>query len=127
MLYYIGMKNDIDNIEYASLLYDFYGKLLDDGKREIMRLYHDENLSLSEISHEMGLTRQAVHYNLKKAESELSKYDNSLDLISTYLNNVKRLDIINKYIKYILSNEDISNSSRDKLHTILSIVDEMAE
>ena len=121
------MKNDLDNIEYASLLYDFYGKLLDEGKREIMRLYHDENLSLSEISSEMDLTRQAVHYNLKKAESELKKYDNALSLVSTYLDNVKRLSSINNGIEYILSHEDMSDTSKDKLKHILSIINEMAE
>lgn len=37
------MKENISNIEYASLLYDFYGSLLDDNKREIMDLYHEDN------------------------------------------------------------------------------------
>lgn len=127
MLYYPGMKNDIDTIEYASLLYDFYGRLLDQGKREIMRLYHDENLSLSEISLEMGLTRQAVHYNLKKAESELKKYENNLGLISTYLDNLKKFKSINNSIRYILAHEDISNISKNRLYEILSIINEMAE
>ena len=65
------MKENIDNVEYASLMYDFYGNLLDENKREIMDLYHEDNLSLTEISEELGLSRQGVHYALKKAAEEL--------------------------------------------------------
>ncbi len=36
--------------------------------------YHEDNLSLTEIAEELGLSRQGVHYALKKAESSLEKY-----------------------------------------------------
>lgn len=127
MLYYLGMKNDIDPIEYASLLYDFYGKLLDEGKREIMRLYHDENLSLAEIASEIDMSRQAIHYNLKKAESELQRYDDALNLVSTYLTDMKHLRTINENIDFILTNEELSDESKDKLDLIHSIINEMVE
>ena len=52
------MKENISNVEYASLMYDFYGNLLDENKREIMDLYHEYNLSLTEIAEELGLSRQ---------------------------------------------------------------------
>ena len=39
------MKESISNVEYTSLMYDFYGGLLDDSKREIMDLYHEDNLA----------------------------------------------------------------------------------
>ena len=41
-----AMKEDIGRVEYASLLYDFYGALLSDPQRDIMELYHEDNLSL---------------------------------------------------------------------------------
>ena len=37
----------IDEITQASLLYDFYGQLLSKRQKEVMELYHEENLSLS--------------------------------------------------------------------------------
>ena len=82
------MEENISNIEYASLLYDFYGSLLDDNKREIMDLYHEDNLSLTEIAEELGLSRQGVHYALKKAESSLEKYEAALGLVAESMSSV---------------------------------------
>ncbi|MBR0399550.1 MAG: MarR family transcriptional regulator [Mogibacterium sp.] len=78
-------KNDeIGTVEYVSMLYDFYGDLLSDGRREVMALYHEDNLSLSEIAEELGMTRQAVHYSLKKAEKALQGYEDKLGLLEEY-------------------------------------------
>lgn len=53
------MKETISTVEYASLLYDFYGELLSEARKDVMNLYHEDNLSLSEIADELGMTRQA--------------------------------------------------------------------
>ncbi|MBR0374908.1 MAG: hypothetical protein IJH91_10340 [Mogibacterium sp.] len=71
----------IENIEYRSLLYDYYGQLLGDSQREVMDLYHEDDLSLAEIAEELGQTRQGVHYTLKKAEAALERYEEKLGLI----------------------------------------------
>ena len=82
-----AMKDDIGKVEYASLLYDFYGALLSEPQRDIMELYHEDNLSLSEIAEELGQTRQAVHYTLRKAEKALRSYEEKLGLVSSYKEN----------------------------------------
>ncbi len=86
------MIENISTIEYASLLYDFYGALLDDNKKEVMSLYHEDNLSLKEIADELGQTRQGVHYTLKKAEAMLEKYEEKLGLVRKYLRNLRKLE-----------------------------------
>ena len=78
------MTNELNRVEYASLLYDFYAVLLSDAQREVMSLYHEDNLSLSEIAEELGQSRQAVHYTLKKAEKALDEYEEKLGLLATY-------------------------------------------
>ncbi|MBE6039821.1 MAG: MarR family transcriptional regulator [Clostridiales bacterium] len=83
----ITMRDDIDKVEYASMLYDFYGSLLSEAKNEVMALYHEDNLSLSEIAEELGTSRQAVHYTLKKAEKALEGYEEKLGLIAAYEKN----------------------------------------
>ena len=83
----IMMKDDIERVEYASMLYDFYGDLLSESRREVMALYHEDNLSLSEIAEELGQTRQAVHYTLRKAEKALESYEEKLGLIASYREN----------------------------------------
>lgn len=84
------MKENIGTVQYASLLYDFYGALLSESQLEVMTMYHEDNLSLSEIADELGMTRQAVHYTLKKAESKLEEYDDKLGLVNTYRKNQER-------------------------------------
>ena len=81
------MKDDFERVEYASMLYDFYGSLLSESQNEVMALYHEDNLSLSEIAEELGQTRQAVHYTLRKAEKALRSYEEKLGLVSSYKEN----------------------------------------
>lgn len=75
----------IDKITQASLLYDFYGQLLTRRKQQVMELYHEENLSLSEIAEEFGISRSAVYESLKTAEKSLAEYEEKLGLVSRFL------------------------------------------
>ncbi len=74
----------IDDIARASLLYDFYGKLLPKRQSQVMELYHEENLSLSEIAEEFGISRQGVHDALKNAEKALMEYEEKLGLVEKF-------------------------------------------
>ena len=65
------LKTGLDASARVSLLYDFYGQLLTEKKRQVIELYHEEDMSLSEIASELGITRAAVHDSLKSAERAL--------------------------------------------------------
>ena len=70
-------------------LLDFYGPLLTEHRRELMRLYCEEDLSLQEIADtltEAGkpVTRQGVYDAIVKAERQLNDYENKLGLIHRY-------------------------------------------
>ena len=71
------------NEEY-SMLYDYYGALLSDRQREVFELYHEENLSLSEIAQDLGVSRQAVHISLGKARDELEIFEIKLGLVGKH-------------------------------------------
>ena len=72
----------MNDIARESLLYDFYGGLLTSKKRRVMELYHEQNLSLSEIAEETGVTRAAVHDALKSAERKLEEYEEKLGMVA---------------------------------------------
>lgn len=74
-------ENYIEDLAKVSLLFDFYGKLLTDRQREVMELYHEDNLSLQEIAEEFGISKQGVHDTLKKAEKLLTEYEEKLGLV----------------------------------------------
>ncbi len=63
-----------------ALLLDYYGDLLSEQRRLIMELYYCEDLSLSEIAENTGITRQAVRDSIKKGEAELHRIDDALHL-----------------------------------------------
>ncbi len=67
------------NLEIGYLL-DFYGDILPERRRDMMELYYNGDLSLSEIAEQFGITRQAVRDCLKKTETELFFYENKLGL-----------------------------------------------
>lgn len=117
------MKENIGTVQYASLLYDFYGALLSESQLEVMTMYHEDNLSLSEIAEELGMSRQAVHYTLKKAETKLEEYDEKLGLVKTYRENQDRAA---KAISLVenLSDQDGSSSSKE---AIIKLIESMAE
>ena len=53
-------------------LFDIYGSLLTAKQRTCLSLYFYDDLSLSEISDELGVSRQAVHDLLKRVERRLN-------------------------------------------------------
>lgn len=81
----------MNHIAEESLLFDFYGSLLTDKKQKVMRLYHEENMSLSEIAEDCGISRAAVYDSLKKAEKQLQEYENKLGMLESYF---KRLEAV---------------------------------
>ena len=74
----------MDRIARESLLYDFYGALLTDKKRQVMEMYHEDDMSLAEIADDMGITRAAVYDSLKSAEQQLEHYEEKLGLLARY-------------------------------------------
>ena len=65
-------------------LLDFYGPLLTEHRRELMRLYCEEDLSLAEIAEQMQITRQGVNDAVQKARRQLIDYENKLGLAERY-------------------------------------------
>ncbi len=65
-----------------TLLLDYYGNLLTEKQRDFITLYYDEDLSLSEIAENEGITRQGVRDAIKRAEALLLETEEKLGLAS---------------------------------------------
>ena len=106
----------------VALLLDYYGALLTDKQRDFISLYYDEDLSLSEIAENSGITRQGVHDNIKRAAAELKAYEEKLGLFARFS------DITSSAgkIKVLLSEELDSDSTLYKkvIKLLDTIVDE---
>ena len=68
-----------------SLLLDFYGNLLNENQLSMMEDYYGEDLSLSEIAENSGITRQGVHDKIRRGATELKSYEERLGLLERFL------------------------------------------
>ncbi|MGN0170649.1 MAG: YlxM family DNA-binding protein [Lachnospiraceae bacterium] len=74
----------MDRIVEQSLLYDFYGELLTEHQRHVYEAAVFEDLSLSEIAQEQGISRQGVHDLLKRCNKILEDYEGKLHLVEKF-------------------------------------------
>ena len=75
----------MDEILKQSLLYDFYGELLTEHQKEIYEQFIVEDLSLSEIAKDAGISRQGVHDLIKRCNKILEEYEEKLHLVERFL------------------------------------------
>ena len=85
----------MENQVLLCILYDYYGELLTDKQKKYFIDYYFENLSLSEMSENYDISRNAIHKNLKETEEKLLYYEKVLKLYEK-----------NKKIKKIIDNLD---------------------
>lgn len=105
-------------MEFNRLL-DFYGALLTEHRREIVRQYLEEDLSLQEIADSMGITRQGVHDAINKAEKQLSEYEEKLGLLKRYQRLMQAVDECRR--------ETESSSGEEALARIKTILDRIED
>ncbi len=71
----------MEEVIYLNELYDFYGSLLTDKQRDYFENYYFNNLSLGEMAENYGVSRNAIHKQLKIVEERLKYYEENLELL----------------------------------------------
>ena len=74
----------MDKLYEQTMLFDFYGELLTEHQR---RVYEDavyNDVSLSEIAEEQGISRQGVHDLIKRCDRILQEYESKLHLVERF-------------------------------------------
>ena len=66
--------------DYYIILYDLYSSLFSIKQKEYFEDYYFNNLSLSEISENVGVSRNAIHKSIKSIEKKLLFYEDNLKL-----------------------------------------------
>lgn len=67
-----------------TMLYDFYGELLTDRQKEFFDLYYNDDLSLSEIAENAGISRQGVRDVIVRAEGIMQEFEDKTGLIRRF-------------------------------------------
>ena len=74
----------MDKKIYLNNLYDYYGGLFTDKQQEYFEAYYFDDLSLSEIAENNGVSRNAVHGQIKIVEEKLLFYEEKLKLYENH-------------------------------------------
>lgn len=87
-----------------TLLFDYYGELLTERQRSCVDMRYNQDLSLSEIAEELGVSRQGVYDNLSRAEALLRNMEEKTGCMQRAMETRKAvreiLDAANKLITY---------------------------
>lgn len=81
---YENVKEELKEVVELSILYDFYGELLGEHKKQIFEDYVLNDLSLSEIADEAGISRQGVYDVIKRCTKKLKEYEDKLMLVQKF-------------------------------------------
>ncbi|MBQ3786002.1 MAG: DNA-binding protein [Lachnospiraceae bacterium] len=76
---------ELDEIEYNALLFDFYGSMLTSSQADVFRDHVLDDLTVSEIAQNRGVTRQAASDIIKRTKKILSGYEDKLHLVDRFL------------------------------------------
>lgn len=110
----------LDEIVQLSILYDFYGELLSNHKKQIFEDYVLNDLSLSEIAANAGISRQGVYDIVKRCSQELKSYEDKLSLAQKFKTIEEKLNSI----KEIVSDSVVSGKI-DRINDIGLLADDI--
>lgn len=105
------------NLDVAVLL-DFYAPMLTDKQRDVIDLYYNQDLSLSEIAEHEGITRQGVRDSIKRGEVFLFELEDKLKLFERYIETIKTMQAL----KYVMERVKAEN---DTHHYSVKISDDI--
>ena len=96
-----------------TMLFDFYGELLTERQKEFYDLYYNEDLSLSEIAENYGISRQGVRDVIVRAEAYLTELEDKTGLVKRFMQFSPHLDRISEAVDGIKAlNRQLFEDSR---------------
>ncbi len=103
-----------------SILNAYYGNMFNQHQKEIMRLYYDCDMSLAEVSDELGITRQGVRESLLRSANKLNEWEDKLKVVAKSNELTASLEqIINDLPN--LSKEEVGEKLEDLIRSIKEI------
>ncbi len=81
-----------------SMLLDFYGELLTEKQRECYDLHYNEDLSLAEIAEQLGVSRQGVWDNIRRAEGAMRDMEEKTGLVARFSATQKVLERLDEQL-----------------------------
>ena len=117
-------KSDADawmeEVVALSYFYDFYGELLNEHHKRIFEDYILNDMSLSEIASETGISRQGVYDIVKRCSRKLHDYEEKLGLVKRFLDLRDRMTELDRILERI-AGKDTDGALREELEALKSL------
>lgn len=112
-----------DSRVMQAMLLDFYGELLTDKQRECFDLHYNEDLSLSEIAEQSGISRQGVWDNIRRAQAALDEMEEKTGLVRRFSKIDSALELLHRQLEELCQSTDghANELARAALRTVRSI------
>ncbi len=95
-----------DSRVMQAMLLDFYGELLTDKQRECFDLHYNEDLSLSEIAEQSGISRQGVWDNIRRAQAALDEMEEKTGLVRRFSKIDSALELLHRQLEELCQSTD---------------------
>ena len=105
------------NLKIACLL-DFYGEILSERKQAVLSMYYNDDMSLSEIADEVGISRQGVRDLIKKAEDELYFYEMKLGLAERFRRTRRQAEHLMELLKASQTDGEIYRAAEELIESV---------
>jgi len=112
----------LEKLEQFVLLNDFYGALLTEKQRRILKDYYENDFSLSEIADDMNTSRQAVYDLIKRAEYQLVQYETKLGLLEKFRTTHRNLEKVCELLEHNENDTDRLKEARQILHETIELL-----
>ncbi len=117
-----------------SLLYDFYGELLNEHQKQVFSAAIFDDMSYSELADEFGCSRQAAFDLVKRISNKLENYESKMGLLKRFTEAKDKMNILTSTVEDIkeslFSQQDNDTKRNDlglceKLDSVINISKEI--
>ena len=91
-----------------SLLYDFYGELLNEHQKAVFSAAVFDDMSYSELAEEFGCSRQAAFDLVRRINKKLENYELKLGLLERFTNAKDKMEELSKAVSDMNSSVEAS-------------------
>ncbi|MBR4587387.1 MAG: DNA-binding protein [Lachnospiraceae bacterium] len=112
----------MEKVVEQTLLYDFYGELLNSHQKEIYEAIVFDDMSYSEVATEKGISRQGVFDAMKRCDHILKEYEEKLHLVERFLETRRQAAEIKRLAENVLK-----ENTSDDIRLIIKIAVSMTE
>lgn len=107
---------------HTTVLFDIYGDMLTSQQQAVIDMYYNQDLSLAEISEQIGITRQGVQYTLKHGEDALWHMEQVLGLAAQSIRTKQLANELEMQIRSL----PLPTQAEDKRSYLLELIQKLS-